>query len=803
MEKVAVADVALDPRSGGAEALFTYSNQDGWTVGEVVLAPLGNRPALGVIVATREVHPAELGFPLTSLKPLQGRVDGISLPPPVVSLARYVAEEYLCPLPVALSGALPPSIRDRLVTAWKITGQTTQSSLTPLQIEMLRVMDESGGALFDTKTKRLPAATVRALRLLAGKGLVERTLRVQPAGERRKTEGMFRLTANSDEVELFLHKFGRRKPAQAVALMALQSAGEANFSSTDIKALAGVTESTVKSLFDAGLLLRVDSDVANVPTPPTPNPAQQVAIEALEDAVKERRTESYLLFGVTGSGKTEVYLRAAAQALAAGRQVLYIVPEIALASQAIARLRDRFGRSVAVLHSELATGERLQNWLRIRSGEAAVVLGARSALFAPMANLGLIVMDEEHDGAYKQDSAPRYHAKHLALYLGQIHGCPVVLGSATPSIESFAEAEAERLTLLPLPYRAAKATLPEVQIVDLADGYRRGAPEILGEALRQELSDCLDRGEQAILFLNRRAYAPFTLCRECGHQFQCPNCAISLSLHRRDDRLKCHHCGYQILPPGSCPACKSKKIGAFGIGTEKVEEAIALQFPEKVVARLDRDVTRKKGALEEVLAGFRSGEIHVLVGTQMVAKGLDFPNVTVVGVIAADISLNLPDFRASERTYQLLSQVAGRAGRGQRKGRVIIQTFNPDHVAVQAAQNHDYLGFFAAIAAEREAAHYPPHCRLINIVLSGTSRTDVVTSATAVRDLLAPLEADGFELLGPVDCAVERLQTLWRRHLLVKRPLNVSSMVIADALKGFSPTGKVQMMIDVDPGNLM
>lgn len=803
MEKVAVADVALDPRSGGAEALFTYRNDEGWAVGEVVLAPLGNRPALGVIVATRTVSPADLGFPLTSLKPLQGRVDGIGLPAPVVALARFVAEEYLCPLPVALSGALPPSIRDRLVTAWQITEKVSEMSLTPLQAEILQVMKEAGGALYDTKTKRIPAPTVRALRLLVGKGLVARTLRVQPAGERRKAEGMFRLNPNSEEVETFLLKFGRRKPAQAVALMAMQSASEALFSSSDIKALASVTESTVKALFDAGLLIRTDDDLAHAPIPPDPNPAQSVAIAAIEDAVRECRNESYLLFGITGSGKTEVYLRAAAAALAAGRQVLYLVPEIALASQAIARLRDRFGKSVAVLHSELATGERLQNWLRIRSGDAAVVLGARSALFAPMGNLGLIVMDEEHDGAYKQDSAPRYHAKNLAMYLGQIHRCPVVLGSATPNIETFSEAESEKLTLLPLPYRAAAATLPAVEIVDLADGYRRGTPEILGDLLRQELAACLDRNEQAILFLNRRAYAPFVLCRECGHQFKCPNCAVSLSLHRRDSRLKCHHCGYQILPPESCPACKSKKIGAFGIGTEKVEEAIAAQFPTKVVARLDRDVTRKKGALEEVLAGFRSGEIHVLVGTQMVAKGLDFPNVTVVGVIAADISLNMPDFRASERTFQLLSQVAGRAGRGQRKGRVIIQTFNPDHAAVRAAQQHDYLGFYASIAAEREAAHYPPYCRLINIVLTGISRAEVITASEAVKECLEPLVNQGFEILGPVDCAVERLQTQWRRHLLVKRPLGVPSNVLALALKGLVLKGKVLMMVDVDPGNLM
>jgi len=355
------------------------------------------------------------------------------------------------------------------------------------------------------------------------------------------------------------------------------------------------------------------------------------------------------------------------------------------------------------------------------------------------------------------------------------------------------------LPLLSLPHRAADAKLPEVNIQDLTEGYRKGKPGILSEELQTRMSQTLDRGEQVILFLNRRAYAPFIICRDCGNQMECPNCSVSLSFHRRDRKLRCHHCGYQTNPPDTCPKCHGLRLNPFGVGTEKVEEAVAADFPDYRVARLDRDVARKKGALEETLALFRSGEIKVLVGTQMVAKGLDFPNVTLVGVIAADVSLNIPDFRSSERTFQLLSQVAGRAGRGRRPGSVVIQTFNPQHLAVKAAQAHDYLAFYESIRQERIDAGYPPFRRLVNVVLSGVSHTAVIhASAEASRRLALA----GVEKLGPVDCAVERLQGKWRRHLLLKLPPGSHAGAVGEALLGFAHKG-VQVVTDVDPYTLM
>jgi primosomal protein N' (replication factor Y) (superfamily II helicase) len=802
VERVSVVDVALDPRSGGARALYTYLANEGAGVGDAVFVPVGNRPALGFVAARYDATAEDLGFPLENLKPVQGRVEGLSLPEPVVDLARFVAEEYLASLPVALAPAIPPGVRDRLVTAWTRTDAPVDADtpLTPLQKEVLRTLDDEGGTMLERKSKKLEAKIVRALRLLQGKGLVARSLRVAPPTEHKQEEPLLRLTPDEERIEGFFRREGKKRPAQALTLMRLQGAEGTGFTSAEIRAMAGVTETTVKALVDAGLLERVSAELPYAPSPPPPNAYQRLAIDAVAEAVKEREARPFLLFGVTGSGKTEVYLRAAAAALREGRQVLYVVPEIALAAQAISQLRERFGAAVAVLHSDLPPTERLKNWLRIQSGEASVVLGARSALFAPLGNVGLVILDEEHEGTYKQESAPRYHAKAIARFLGRRHRCPVVLGSATPSIESFYEAEREELTLLSLPERAASARLPEVTVRDLAEGYRAGSPSILTEPLREAIVRTLERGEQTILFLNRRAYAPFVICRECGKQTTCPNCAVSLSYHRRDARLRCHHCGFQQRPPEKCPSCGGTRIAPFGIGTEKVEEAVAEEFAPARVARLDRDVARRQGALEEVLARFRSGETQILVGTQMVAKGLDFPNVTLVGVIAADTSLNIPDFRSSERTFQLLSQVAGRAGRGRSPGSVVIQTFNPEHPSILAAQRHEYIGIYERLRSEREMAGYPPFRRLVNVLLTGENRAEVVRAAEEAAERLST--AAEVEVLGPVDCAVERIQNRWRRHLLLKLPPDAHPSAAGNPLLGFEPKD-VQVVVDVDPQTML
>jgi primosomal protein N' (replication factor Y) len=798
---IRVAEVALTAKAGGGAAVFTYRAEGGEEVGDAVFVPLGARVTMGFVVQVREVEESELGFPVAQLRNVQARIAGVSLPESLVELVRFVADEYLCPLPVALGPAAPPGVRERLVTAWSVVeGASTDLPLSPAQEEVLRALRDAGGTLVETKAKPLPSGSQKALKLLRGKGLVRHGLHLAPLDESRRSTGLLRLTPDVERVERFLKAHAKKKPAQALTVMSMQSAENSCLSAAEIKAMSGVTDATIRALMEAEILERIDTEEQMLRRPPQPNTAQQLAIDAILDALAAGEFRPFMLYGVTGSGKTEVYLRAAAEALRLGKQVLYLVPEIALATQAIAHLRERFGRGVAIVHSELPPKERLENWMSIRSGASPVVLGARSALFAPLTNIGLIVVDEEHEASYKQESAPRYHAKQLALFLAKRYGAPVVFGSATPSVESFYEAESGEMTLLSLPHRAASAELPTVHIEDLTLGYRSGKPSMFSDDLHRRIEETVAKGEQVILFLNRRAYAPFLICRDCGRQFKCPSCAVSLAYSRSDVRLRCHHCGYSTRPPDTCPDCGGLHIRPFGAGTEKVEEAVHTHFPTARVARLDRDVASRKGALEEILTGFRAGEIDVLVGTQMVAKGLDFPRVTLVGVIAADTSLNIPDFRASERTFQLLSQVAGRAGRGTVHGNVVVQTFNPEHVAVKAAQSHDFLSLYEDMKAERREAGYPPFVRLINVTMTGENRSAVGEASEAVAEHLG--DCPGGRVLGPADCAIERLQGKWRRHVMLKLPPDATSAFVRERLRDVS-FADVQVLVDVDPQNLI
>lgn len=796
-EVLRVVDIALDPRTAGGQARYTYRAPEGAAKGDVHLTPLGARQVLGVVVAVRETSPDELGFDPKSLRYPGERIDELCLPPVLIDVAEQMARRTLSELPSAVGPILAPHSRDRLRRLYRPTGRAPESvPLTPLQQEVLDALRESG-ELVEAKTKPLPAGVKRALGLLIDKKLVERSTRIDLTGKTRAVTGLLRLTSDGDKIERFLREQAGKRPAQALALIRLQGSEESALSSAEIAAICGVAETTVKAMVASGLL-----EVVTVEARPTPAPQlnsrQKHAATRIEAAIKGRAADTFLLFGVTGSGKTEVYLHAFEAALKAGRQALFLVPEIALTAQVVAHLRGRFGRSVAVLHSDLPPRERLENWLRIRRGEAPVVLGPRSALFAPLANLGVIAMDEEHEGSYKQESTPRYHARAVALDLARAHRCPLVLGSATPSVESFHAALSGAYTLLEMPDRAVHAArLPDVQIEDLRTGYSLGKPALFTPALHEEMGRTLAAGDQAILFLNRRAYAPFLMCRECGFTFKCPNCSVSLAFHRRDGSLKCHHCRYRTHPSETCPKCCGHKVSPFGLGTERVEETVRLEFPEARVVRLDRDVAEKRGELEKVFAAFRSGEANVLVGTQMVAKGLDFPGVTLVGVLAADLSLNIPDFRATERTFQLLSQVAGRAGRGQRPGRVIIQTFSPESPAIQYARDHDFLGAYETFVAERREMRYPPFCQLANIIASGEDRERVVRTMDEIAAIVTHVLPHA-EVLGPADCPLERLHGAYRRHVLVKLPLDDTYEPLGRALSGWERSD-VRLVVDVDP----
>ncbi|PLX82224.1 MAG: primosomal protein N' [Desulfuromonas sp.] len=507
-----------------------------------------------------------------------------------------------------------------------------------------------------------------------------------------------------------------------------------------------------------------------------------------------------LLHGVTGSGKTEIYLQSIERVLARGRQALVMVPEIALTPQLVARFRGRFmdgAVRLAVLHSGLSDGERYDAWRAVAAGEVDVVIGARSAVFAPLPRLGLIVVDEEHDASYKQSESFRYNARDLALLRGQQQQALVLLGSATPSLTSYHAAGSERWTYLSLPFRGTGVPLPEVRLIDMS---AESASSGLSSSLVESLMATVAAGEQALLLLNRRGYAPFLLCYDCGATLRCPNCAITLTYSRVNGELRCHYCDFRIKPPSQCERCGGPNLLPEGQGTERLEEELHKLLPEARIARMDRDTTTRKGSHLKLIEAMTAGEIDVLIGTQMIAKGHDFPKVTLVGVMNADAPLNLPDFRSSERVFSLLSQVAGRAGRGERAGRVLIQTYAPDHYALEHVVRHDYAGFARFELAQRECLNYPPYGYLANLVFSGNDLAQVEAAAAAVQCGLVSFNSP-VEILGPAPCLLARLRGKYRMQILLKASRRPPLRGLLTWLKGREcrvPAG-VTLAIDVDP----
>lgn len=799
-----VVDVALDSRVAGHVSLLTYLNSDRAVAGQCVLAPLGARTVLGLVVANRKVKPDDLPVSESRMKAIASIVRGVDIPPAHIELAKFLANEFLVSPSAAVSLCLPPGLKDRLVSTWLLTRPVAPGTkLTPVQDEVVRVLSELPDGLAATKSRPITAALMRALRSLKRLGIADEQLTIAARIEKSSLPDRLRLNSDAARIEQFLVTEGRKKPAQALTLLRLQGSDGAEFSPSEIKALSGVTDQTIRALLNANLIEKVEGEAGPSAPAHRLNAEQEAAFAAIRSAVLGGKSKGFLLWGVTGSGKTEVYLRSAAEALKQGRQVLYLVPEIALTAQVIGQLRSRFGTSVAVVHSNQTASERLDTWVNIRDGKSPIVLGARSAIFAPLERLGLIIVDEEHEQTFKQESYPRYQAKTLAKELARLHHCPLVLGSATPSIETFWQAQTGELELLKLEKRTASATLPSVEILDLTQQYQQtqGKPSVISPPLKEAITQTLSRNEQVILLLNRRAYAPFLSCRDCGQVMTCPSCAVSLSFHKKAAMLVCHYCDHRQPAPDACPSCESTRISPTGAGTEKVEEVVRTEFPEARVARLDRDVAKKKGVLEETIAQMRAGELDILVGTQMVAKGLDFPNVTLVGVIVADTALHLPDFRASERAFQLLSQVAGRAGRGSKPGRVFIQTFSPEHPAVLMAQSHDYLPLYNAVLEEREEVGYPPFNRLVNIVFSGENASKVRAASAKVGEALQ-IQCPQMQILGPVDCSIERLNNQWRRHILVKAMLGESLGPVGKVIEESEFDG-VSIAVDVDPYTMM
>jgi primosomal protein N' (replication factor Y) len=774
------------------QAPFTYRMPAGAAVperGVRVLVPFGSRRMIGVVVGAATEGGGR------ALKEVALVLDESPLvEPSLLDLAAWMADHYLAPPGECYRLVLPPAG----VRASRAVVRLAKPGENPNDPVLRQLRD--GPLRLSALGKRLGRDPQGSVLRLRRAGLVEVEQAIDTPGFRE-----VRVAVLADP------PVAPRGRAQAEVLERLRAAGgRARVADLvrDRPSLRGALDRLAER---GGLRLVEERDVrepGGLPgreaAPLVPTPDQDAALAPLLAAVERRAFRPFLLHGVTGSGKTEVYFRVLEAALARGRGAIVLVPEIALTPMLVRAARARFGPTVAVVHSELSAGERHDQWWRIREGDARVVVGARSAVFAPVPELGLVVVDEEHDGAYKQEESPRYHGRDVAVMRAQLEGCPAVLGSATPSVESHANALRGKYERLVLPRRIGPQGLPRVEIVDRRAVLRAGGDPILSPALRDALAARLARREQSLVLLNRRGYATSLLCRECGQEAMCPNCSVSLTLHQGGRSALCHYCGYEAAAPSTCPSCRGAYLRLVGFGTERVAEAVQAALPGARVERLDRDRARRRGAVAQTLAAFESGEIDVLVGTQMIAKGHDFPRVTLVGVVDADVGLGIPDFRSAERTFQLLTQVAGRAGRGEAAGDVILQSYMPDHYALGHACAQDYESFFEREMEFRRTMGYPPVTALVNLIVRAADGAKGAAEADALGRALRASAGGRYRVLGPAHAPLARLRREHRFQILLKghRPA-MRDAVKAALVARYGPQRWPGVAVDVDPLTVM
>ncbi|MDQ6420832.1 primosomal protein N' [Paenibacillus sp. LHD-117] len=830
-----IARVIVDLPSRQTDRPFDYSvpnEMKNWIeVGSRVGVPFGGRVLQGFVIALAE----EAEVDSSRLKPVSELLDALPpLLPDMIELSRWLSEKYCCSWTQALQAMIPAALKgkEERYVGWS----NDDDAGTELPEELAGWLNAAGGRTkLETLLQKFPEHT-RAVKAALRDGTLVQQSTIKDRLSVRRVLTVF-LAASPEAAAAALEEIPPRAAKQREALAFMLEHG-GPIAMQALAAEAGVAPASVKSLAEKGLLALREVERERDPyahrdfgrTQPLPlTEGQQAVFEQISGALSGWQPRTMLLHGVTGSGKTEVYLQSIQQCLDQERQAIVLVPEISLTPQMVERFKGRFGNAVAVLHSRLSSGERFDEWRKIRSGRAQVAIGARSAIFAPFERIGLIIIDEEHESSYKQEESPKYHARDVAVRRAKQHGAAVVLGSATPSLESYAAASRGAATpqggkpgekappsLLPMPDRVGGRPLPEVEVVDMREELREGNRSMFSRALHSALLERLERGEQSVLLLNRRGYSTFVMCRSCGFTSTCPHCDISLTYHQKSRVLRCHYCGHAEGAPTKCPSCESEHIRYFGTGTQRVEEELAKLFPGIRVIRMDVDTTSEKHAHEKLLKQFGERKADVLLGTQMVAKGLDFPFVTLVGVIAADTSLHLPDFRAAERTFQLLTQVAGRAGRHELKGEVIVQSYAPEHYAITTAQKHDYAAFLHEELRHRSVMGYPPYCRLVLVTMSHEQLAllSSVSEAFAAElrglaeheGLLVPLAtgmARALEVLGPVASPIPRMKDRYRFQCVVKYrgSIDVSAM-IRRALVPFEEAPqqrRILFSVDVDP----
>ena len=790
------AGVIVDADAPGLSQPFTYRVPEELEravfVGACVAVPFGSRELVGYIAELTETAP-----PLDEIKDLLSVIhDSCALNKPLLHLARWISDYYLAPLAYSAKAIVPEVMTANVSSTVLLLDPALASPASPNQQRLVEVLADLGGKSDSDilKARSRIEKFAPTLRQLKSRGAIEviRSLEL-PKARPRLVRG---LELSDDEFPV--DQLESHAPKQAAIMKELSKADGA-VRQSELLRKVGSSTSPARALVDKGLVEKTDLRVRRrafdapetVSQPLTPTEDQERALEII------RSSPVTLLYGVTGSGKTEVYLQSIARELEQGKGCIALVPEISLTTHLMGAYISRFGDEVAILHSRLSVGERHDEWRRIESGEARVVLGPRSAVFAPVRNLGLIVVDEEHEPSYKQDNSPRYNARTTAEERARNEGAGIILGSATPSVESFRRAQSGEIALARLDKRIDDRPMPTVELVDLREEFEQGRRSFFSDQLKAAVEDRLSKREQIILFVNRRGYASFILCRTCGYTAKCNNCAVSLTYHSGPKELRCHHCDASRPAPTTCPNCGGPHIRQFGVGTEKVELEARELFPGASIIRMDSDTTRRKGSHARLLNTFREGKADIMVGTQMIAKGLDFPNVSLVGVISADTSLHLPDFNSAERTFQLLTQVSGRAGRGDIPGEVIVQSFSPEHYAIQAAANHDYEGFYRQEIVFREELSYPPFSRLINIV-----STDPVDgyAESRLREWVSRLDLPvGVEILGPAECPLSKLKGLYRWHVVLKdRSGNTELKSIVGASAPLSG-----LTFDVDPLSML
>ncbi len=787
-------------------------------VGQLVEVPVGpqNRPSHGVVLA-RKARPA-----IEAVKPIHGIVDPEAvLTPAQIALARALAHETLCGLAEALAPMLPPGVAQWADTEYRLTPTapaTPPPDLPRTQAQVLHRLRARGPLRRRQLARHLPAEPLdAALDALQRRGWVQaRAVLPRPRARPRRVRQV-RLAVTAEQALARRDHLARRpdtlRRRQALLDALLREPGPVDVAW--LYAVSGARPADLQALERQGLVLSEEREAWRDPLlrwlhaappeePPVLTPAQRTAWERLLHHWHHAPdpTAPALLHGVTGSGKTELYLWATAQALERGRQALILVPEIALTPQMVRRFAARFPGRVGLLHSRLSLGERYDTWRRARRGEVDILLGPRSAVFAPLPRLGLIVVDECHaDAYYPTERPPFWHARAIARVYARLTGSWLLYGSATPEVSTYAQAQRHGWPIVTLPHRVPDARgrarpLPQVQVVDMRAELRAGNTSIFSRALQTALTETLQAGQQALLFLNRRGHATHVFCRGCGHIVQCPRCQVPLAYHRDRERLVCHHCGYSRGMPRTCPRCGSPRIARYGTGTQRVVDEVRRQWPQARVLRWDADTARGRDAARVLLEQFRRGEADVLVGTQMIAKGLDLPAITLVGVVLADVGLGLPDYRAAERVFQTLLQVAGRSGRGEHPGRVVLQTYQPEHPAVQAAAAHDYFAFYQAELQARRALGYPPFARLVRLEYR---HRDPAQAQAAAQRMAAQLrhrlrKARATRLVGPAPCFFARERGVYRWHIILRGP-DPRRWLRGLALRGW--------LVQVDPVNLL